>query len=307
MSIVYTKDLTKSFDGRAALEGIDLAVEKGSIYGIIGQSGAGKSTLIRCLSGLEKPTSGTLKVEGKIGMIFQHFNLFSHLTALGNVLFPNPDKAKALALLKMVGLEGKEHLYPAHLSGGEKQRVAIARALANDPDVLFCDEATSALDPDTTQTILALLTKLNEELGLTIVLITHEMEVIKSICHEVAILDGGTIVEKGRVADLFATPKHPTTVRFLASIQHEEPTHLSTGGEMLRLLFRQKSAQEPVISQLVRASNADINILLGGIDVLKEETVGTLIVEVTGSEEERQKAHDFLRTKGIQYEVIPCT
>ena len=302
MSIVETKDLSKSFGGKAAIKGINLKVEPGSIYGIIGLSGAGKSTLIRCLVGLEKPTSGSVEVHGDIGMIFQHFNLFSHLTALGNVCFPNPDEKRARELLKLVDLDGKEELYPAQMSGGEKQRVAIARAIANDPKVLFCDEATSALDPETTQNILSLLTELNVRLNLTIVLITHEMEVVKSICHEVAVLDDGQIVEQGKVADLFASPKHPTTRRFLETIQHE--THFSTNGELLRLLFRQESAGQPVISKIVRESNADINILLGGIDVLKEETIGTLLVELTGSEEERKKAHAVLQRLGVHYEVV---
>jgi len=302
MSAVKTKNLSKAFEGGLALSGVNLEIASGSIYGIIGFSGAGKSTLVRCLVGLEKPSSGSLQVEGKIGMIFQHFNLFSHLTALGNVLFVNDDIEKARGLLKLVGLEQKESLYPAQLSGGEKQRVAIARALANDPAVLFCDEATSALDPETTQNILSLLTELNNRLKLTIVLITHEMEVVKSICHEVAVLDGGQIVEQGRVADLFANPKHSTTRRFLETIHHE--THFATTGELLRLLFRSENARQPVISRIVRESNADINILLGGIDVLKEETIGTLLVELTGTKEEREKAHAILQAMGVQYEVV---
>ncbi|MCH9703538.1 MAG: ATP-binding cassette domain-containing protein, partial [Chlamydiae bacterium] len=287
---VKTKKLSKWYGSQKALQSIDLEVQAGSIYGIIGFSGAGKSTLLRCLVGLEEPTEGSVEVSGEIGMIFQHFNLFGHLTAVDNVLFANPDRKRAFELLKQVGLEGLEQLYPAQMSGGQKQRVAIARALANHPKVLFCDEATSALDPETTQSILELLLNLNQELGLTIVLITHEMEVVKSICHEVAVLDGGEVVEKGAVADLFATPKHPTTRRFLETIRHE--SQFETKGELLRLLFRQQTAGKPIISQLVRESNADINILLGGIDVLKEETIGTLLVEVTGSYEQRQKVHE---------------
>ena len=302
MSVLVTKNLTKRFGRSDALKGINLQVSSGSIYGIIGFSGAGKSTLVRLLVGLEEPTSGSVAVKGRIGMIFQHFNLFGHLTALGNVCFANNDKRRGKELLELVGLSGKEGLYPAQLSGGEKQRVAIARALANDPKILFCDEATSALDPQTTGTILNLLKKLNRELGLTIVLITHEMEVIKSICSEVAVLDGGKIVEQGRVADLFAAPKHPTTKRFLGTIQHE--THFETKGELLRLLFRQETASKPVISRVVREANVDINILLGGIDVLKEETIGTLLVELTGSIEERKKAHAIL--KELKVEVTQC-
>lgn len=309
MNLIEVKKLRKTFNSKLALVDISFEVAQGSIYGIIGQSGAGKSTLLRCLVDLEKPSSGSVSVKGKFGMIFQHFNLFSHLTALRNVEFPmsRPSREKALHLLDLVGLKDKRHLYPAHLSGGEKQRVAIARALADDPKILFCDEATSALDPESTQNILSLLTRLNRELNVTIVLITHEMDIIKSICTHVAVLDEGEIVEEGRVGDLFFDPKHPKTRRFLATIQHDEPSGVSTHGEMLRLHFRNESAKSPIISHLVKESNVDVNILLGGIDVLKEETIGTLIVELTGTLPEREKAHVFLKEKGIHYEVLPCT
>ncbi|MCP5469845.1 MAG: methionine ABC transporter ATP-binding protein [Chlamydiales bacterium] len=306
MSIVKIKRLAKRFGEAAALEEISLSIEKGEVFGIIGQSGAGKSTLLRLLVGLDTPTSGEIEVNGEIGMIFQHFNLFGHLTALGNVLFPmpTPDEKKALELLRLVGLEEKAHEYPARLSGGEKQRVAIARALANDPQLLICDEATSALDPDSTQNILDLLTDLNEKLGLTIVLITHEMDVVKAICTKLAVLDGGKIVDEGSVADLLAEPNHPTTERFLG---RNGLFQFSTEGELLRLFFRGGSAKNALITELVRASKADLNILRGGIDVLRNEVVGNLVVELTGEKSEREKVHALLKEKGIHFEVLPCT
>lgn len=304
MPIVQTKCLTKSFKGLEVLKGVSFEVRSGSIFGIIGSSGAGKSTLIRCLVGLEKPTSGTVRIEGTLGMIFQQFNLFSHLTALENVCFAMGDRDEAKRLLKLVGLEGKEQLYPAQMSGGQKQRVGIARALACKPKVLFCDEATSALDPETTQNILDLLNRLNEELGLTIILITHEMEVIRAICHEVAVLDHGEIVEVAPVADLFASPRHATTRRFVETIRHE--THFKPKGEMLRLLFRGESVKQAVISRIVRESGVDVNILLGGIDVFKKEKIGTLLVDITGSDEERKKARSILKEMQIECEVVSC-
>lgn len=311
-----------------ALRDISLEITKGEIFGIIGMSGAGKSTLIRCLTGLDRPTSGRVWVDGeeitlcakkdlcsarkKIGMIFQHFNLFSARTALKNVLYPleiagTPDKKRAEELLRLVGLGGKEHVYPSQLSGGEKQRVAIARALAANPAVLLCDEATSALDPRTTQTILDLLKELNRSLGLTILLITHQMEVIKQVCTQVAVLEHGEIVEEGSVEDLFAHPTHATTRRFLQSIAHDIPAHLfpkEKDRELLHLSFKGESAKEPIISQMVKRCNVDVNILLGAIDCLQRATVGNLIIELSGIGEERRKARAYLEDAGVRCERL---
>ncbi len=332
--VIQIEELTKTFPGPDdgppvfALKDISLEVPKGEIFGIIGMSGAGKSTLIRCLTAIDRPTSGKVWIEGeeitlctkkqlccarkKIGMIFQHFNLFSSRTALENVLFPleiagAADKERARELLHLVGLEGKENVYPSQLSGGEKQRVAIARALAANPSVLLCDEAPSALDPLTTQNILELIQELNRTLGLTILMITHQMEVIKQICTQVAVLEHGEIVEKGPVEELFAHPTHPTTKRFLQNITHDIPEHLlpkEKDKELVHLSFKGESAKEPIISQMIRHCDVDVNILLGGIDRLQTATVGNLIVELSGVGEERRKARAYWEKAGVRCEVV---
>lgn len=330
-TILHIKNLTKQFGQAFALKRINLEIKRGEIFGIIGMSGAGKSTLIRCLTLLEKPTEGKIFLRDeeitslsdkelrhfrkKIGMIFQHFNLFSSRNALENITYPleldnvsySARVERADELLDLVGLKGKEKNYPPELSGGEKQRVAIARALARFPDILFCDEATSALDPHSTQTTLELLLQLNRKLNLTIVLITHEMEVIKQICTRVAVLERGEIVELGKTADLFAAPKHPTTKRFLQNLAHTIPEHLlvkKENQELLRLSFTGKSASEPVISRLIREHAVEVNILLGGIDRLQSESIGNLVITLSGSAEERLKACQFLEKQGVIWEKI---
>jgi len=330
-SIIHIKNLSKKFERSYALKNVNFAVNSGEVFGIIGMSGAGKSTLIRCLTCLDKPTEGQIFLEGreltglsdkelrtarkKMGMIFQHFNLFSSRTALENVTYPlEIDRVtqverleRARELLALVGLEGKEGHYPAQLSGGEKQRVAIARALVRTPPILLCDEATSALDPHTTHSILELLSKLNEKLSLTIVLITHEMEVIKQICTHVAVLEQGEIVEQGRTAHLFTTPHHPTTKRFLQNLTHTIPDYFlpkTKDQDVLRLSFTGRSAHQPVISRLIREHNVEVNILLGGIDVLKKETIGNLVITLSGSEQERLKACQFLEKSGVLWEKV---
>lgn len=315
-----------------ALEGISLAVEKGDIFGIIGLSGAGKSTLIRCLCRLVTPSSGKVLFQGKdlaqmnkqdlrdfrknVGMIFQHFNLLSSRSAGGNIAYPleiahisKEEQEKRIdELLRLVGLKEKKDAYPSQLSGGEKQRVGIARALANHPEVLLCDEATSALDPKTTREILNLLKSINKKLGLTIILITHEMEVIKQICNKVAVIEKGAIVEEGLVADIFAEPKHETTKHFLQSSSHEIPEQffkeLSPNRKLLRLKFKGKVAGEPIISEIVRKFNVDANILLGWIDHLQTLTIGTLIIELTGDPEGIEKVLKYLPEKSVHFEVI---
>lgn len=331
MEMIKVENLSKRFQGAEALKGINLTIEKGEIFGIIGMSGAGKSTLIRCLACLEKPTEGEVFLKGEkisalsagelrkarknMGMIFQHFNLFSSRTALENCVYPleirgisAPERMeRGKELLDLVGLKGKGGCYPLQLSGGERQRVAIARALAGKPSVLLCDEATSSLDPRSTNAILDLLAQLNQKLGLTIVLITHEMEVIKQICSHLAVLEYGEIVEQGSTADLFATPRHPTTKRFLQSVTHSIPEHLlprKEGQELLRLTFTGKSAKEPVISRLIREHGVEVNILFGGIDVLKTGTVGSLVVTLAGTLSETERARQFLEKAGVHWELI---
>lgn len=315
-----------------ALRGISLTISKGDIFGIIGQSGAGKSTLIRCLATLVLPSEGRILIDGvdiaklekgplrafrkKIGMIFQHFNLLSSRTVAGNVAYPlevvgmpKEEQIKRVdELLGLVGLKDKEGMYPSQLSGGEKQRVGIARALATRPEVLLCDEATSALDPKTTREILDLLQNINKNMGVTIVLITHEMEVIKRICNRVAVMERGRIVEQGNVADVFADPVHPTTKYFLETATHAIPVEffkeLSPGRRLLRLRFTGKTAGEPIISQLLRKFDVDVNILLGWMDKLQSKIIGMLIVELSGTPEGIDKALKYLEENSVQVEVL---
>jgi D-methionine transport system ATP-binding protein len=327
---IQAKALRKSLQSNEILKGIDLTIEKGEIYGIIGMSGAGKSTLLRCLTCLDPPTSGSIEINGqewtrlnqkelrlarrKIGLIFQHFHLFSAKNVLLNVVFPlgiakvprerwlkHADK-----VLSLVDMRHKALHYPANLSGGEKQRVAIARALVAQPEILFCDEITSSLDPQSTQSILNLLAQINRELHVTIVLISHEMDVIKKICDRVAVLEEGRIVEEGRVAHLFANAQHETTRHFLQKLTHTLPSSLALNAHpsLYRLSFTAGSAQKPLISQMLRSYQVEVNILLGGIDVLKEQTVGKLVIELTGAEEERQKALAFLKTQDVLCEEL---
>jgi D-methionine transport system ATP-binding protein len=315
-----------------ALRDITLAIAKRDIYGIIGLSGAGKSTLIRCLAGLIKPSTGKVSFHNsdishlnggnlrffrlKIGMIFQHFNLLSSRTVAGNITYPleiagasKPEQNKRVdELLGLVGLSSKKDVYPSSLSGGEKQRVGIARALANHPEVLFCDEATSALDPRTTKEILDLLKTINKKLGVTIVLIAHDMEVIKRVCNKVAVMEAGKIVEEGSVSEVFAEPQHPTTKHFIQGSSHQIPEEFfkpaSPNRQLLRLKFKGTAASEPLISQIVKKYHVDANILLGWIDRLQTTTVGTLIVELTGVSEGITGALEYLAEKRVHYEVL---
>lgn len=315
-----------------ALQNISLSIEKGDVYGIIGMSGAGKSTLMRCLSTLIFPSSGQIifdknnlaqmtknelrSFRKNIGMIFQHFNLLSSRNIAGNISYPleilglseDEQNKRVDELLNLVGLKEKKFNYPSQLSGGEKQRVGIARALASHPKVLLCDEATSALDPKTTQEILNLLKKINRELGVTIVLITHEMEVIKQICNKVAVIEKGSIVEKGSVFQVFADPKHPTTKHFLQNSSHEIPAeffkNLSSTRKLVRLQFKGTSAGQPVIAELIRRFDVDANILMGWLDQIQSQTVGTLVIELTGSAENIQKTLSYLNEKFVNYELL---
>ncbi|GCD13303.1 methionine ABC transporter ATP-binding protein [Clostridium tagluense] len=299
-----------------ALKEINLHVEKGKIFGIIGYSGAGKSTLVRCINLLEKPTSGQVMVNNKeltklperelrksrkkIGMIFQHFNLMSSRNVFQNVAYPlkgnsytkEEKKQKVLSLLELVGLSDKILAYPSQLSGGQKQRVAIARALANDPQVLLCDEATSAIDPQTTASILKLLKEINEKLGLTIVIITHQMEVVKEICHEVAVMEAGQIVESGGIIDIFTNPKAEITKEFISTVFnydkiydflcHEE---FAEGETVAKISFVGQKTGQAFISKLSRKFKIDASILFGNIEIIQHIPIGNLIVKFSGAKE----------------------
>jgi len=305
--------------GRPALKDLSLNVPKGAIYGILGRSGAGKSTLIRCLNLLERPTAGRIIVDGcditrldnaglrahrlRTGMIFQHFNLLHARTVAQNIAVPleiaGVPKAQRQSrieeLLWLVGLSDKAHAYPSQLSGGQKQRVGIARALATGPDILLCDEATSALDPETTRSILALIADLNRELGLTIVLITHEMEVVRQVCDRVAVLHAGRVVESGSVADVFLDPQAPETRALLAETDdHPEPVGFT--GQVIRLTLRGEAVWQPVLTRIARETGTDFAILDGRIGRLKDLSFGQLTLGLTGGDV--TAAIDALRAHG---------
>lgn len=311
--------LHKSYavEGRAiaALHPLDLTIRAGEVFGIIGHSGAGKSTLIRLINRLEEPSGGHLLIDGeevtaldsdglrtlrrRIGMIFQHFNLLSSRTVAGNVAFPlelaGTTRAeidtRVAELLRTVGLEAHANKYPAQLSGGQKQRVGIARALATRPQILLCDEATSALDPQTTASVLQLLGKINRELGLTIVLITHEMDVIRRVCDRVAVLDAGQMVELGAVTDVFLHPKHATTRRFVSESEQVDENELhhdfaAVGGRIVRLTFLGNDTYDPLLGRIARETGVDYNILSGRIDRIKDTPYGQLVVALVGGDQE---------------------
>jgi len=341
--MIHIKDLTKVYHSDSgkvtALEKVNLHVKKGEIFGVIGLSGAGKSTLLRCINMLEKPTSGSIKIDGiemttlsphklkeqrkKIGMIFQHFNLLSSRNVWGNVAFPleiaGMDKktinTKVERLLDLVDLSDKARSFPSQLSGGQKQRVGIARALANDPKVLLCDEATSALDPQTTFSILELLKDINKKLGLTIVLITHEMNVIKQICHSVAVIEKSKVVEQGSLLEVFANPKTLTARNFLKSITISELPdglkeriktldHSYLEGKIVKIGFFGEVTAKPIISTLVKNFDVDANILYGNIDHIQETPYGTLVIELIGKNGGVSNAFKYLKDLGLSVEVI---
>lgn len=299
-----------------AVNDVSLSVAKGEIFGIIGFSGAGKSTLLRLVNLLERPTTGSIRVQGvdlasltqkelrklrrRIGMIFQNFNLFTSRTVAGNVAYPltlaggakKEVNARVAELLDFVGLSDKANDYPEQLSGGQKQRVGIARALATSPDILICDEATSALDPDTTADILRLLKKVNKELGITILLITHEMHVIQEICDRVAVMEGGEVIESGSVFDTFTNPQHPTTKRFIQSVQQDLPSDAllrewreKGGRKLYRVIFKGEVASDPVLSRLTQKFGVNFNIVYGSIRELQGKFFGNLLVSFDGEEQ----------------------
>jgi D-methionine transport system ATP-binding protein len=340
--MIELKNITKNFHQKnrvvSALSDVSLKVPQGKIFGVIGTSGAGKSTLIRCVNLLERPTSGEIIVDGKsllqlsnaqlaierrqIGMIFQHFNLLSSRTVFENVAFPlelvgasqDAIRTRVFELLELVGLGEKANDYPASLSGGQKQRVAIARTLANNPKVLLCDEATSALDPATTRSILNLLKDINRRLNITILLITHQMEVVKSICDEVAVISHGKLIEQGSVGEIFADPKHELTKEFIASslhldiprvyqerLQKQDAEGLSP---LLRLEMTGKSVNEPVISEVSRLFDTNFKIVSAQMDQAGDVNFGVMLIELSGKRENYEAAIEYFISKHIKTEII---
>ncbi|MDZ7322097.1 virulence-associated ABC transporter ATP-binding protein SfbB [Kosakonia sacchari] len=316
-----------------AVEDVTLRIAPGEIFGIVGTSGAGKSTLLRTLNALQRPSQGRVKINGvaisalegitlrkarqRIGMIFQHFNLMHTRTVAQNVAFSlkaagwerSKIAPRVAEILQLVGLSDKASRYPVQLSGGQKQRVGIARAIANHPDVLLCDEPTSALDLETSATILALLKQINEQLGITIVLITHEMNVIKSICDRVAVMSGGKVVEEDDVFDIFAHPQHPFTRQLVAhtlNLTLPERLQQHLPGQLLKILFIGDSAEQPVLSDAAVKFGVAVNILHGKIEYIGERALGILVVQLTSVENPAavSDAVDYIRNRTAQVEVI---
>ncbi|WP_418377387.1 methionine ABC transporter ATP-binding protein [Agathobaculum sp.] len=322
-----------------AVQDVSLSIGKGEIFGIIGFSGAGKSTLVRCINLLERPTSGSVTVDGKemtalsarelwqarkkIGMIFQHFNLMPSRTVFGNVAYPLRGSGlsgeqiadKVHRLLELVGIGDKAEAYPKQLSGGQKQRVAIARALANDPNVLLCDEATSALDPQTTKAILRLLKDLNEKLGITVVIITHEMAVVKEICDRVAVMEHGRVVEQGEVFNVFADPRQEITRSFIHTtsnlrkieelIEEDSPVvQLKPGELIVRLSYIQRNVSEPLISTVSRKFDITLNIIFSDIAIVQNAPIGGTVAIISGERAQITQAMQYLSEKNVGVEVI---
>lgn len=341
--MIKLEHVSKTFDTGAgnvdAVKDVNLEIEDGKIFGIIGFSGAGKSTLVRCINLLERPTTGSVvmddidlmsldekklrEIRKKIGMIFQHFNLMRSRTVYQNIAFPlkksgltkDEKHHKIIRLLDLVGLTDKINAYPSQLSGGQKQRVAIARALANDPKVLLCDEATSALDPQTTKSILSLLKKVNEELNLTIVLITHEMAVVKDICDRVAIMEDGVVVETGETLRVFCHPAQAITKSFIDTASNIGKIHelieadniltrINPGDKMVLLTYSGDNAGEPLISYLSKAFDVRANVIYGNIDFLKGKPLGKLVVTLSGETENMERAMEYIDSLGVEVEVI---
>ncbi len=328
MSVIEIKNLTKKFEVEGnsviALEDINLSIEKGDIYGIIGMSGAGKSTLVRSINYLEKPTEGSVLIDGVnlsglkerelrkmrsgIGMIFQGFNLLEQKNVLSNVCFPleligkskKEASIKARELLKLVKLEDKERAYPAQLSGGQKQRVAIARALATNPRILLCDEATSALDPQTTTAILKLLKEINKSMGITIVVITHQMSVITEICGKVAIIDSGKMVESGAVEDIFARPKSDAAKELISGKDiRYTPVKQLNAHETIRIVFRDNSAYEPVLANAILKLGYPINILKADTQNIGGKAVGEMILGLPDNDKSAGEIIDYFTESGL--------
>lgn len=336
---IHVEDLKKSFHKLQVLRGISTDIYEGEVVVIIGPSGSGKSTFLRCLNHLEQIDSGKVVVDDvdifdrktninttreKIGMVFQHFNLFNNMNVLRNLMLAPVDlkkatkeqaRAKALEMLERVGLADKAENFPSQLSGGQKQRAAIARALANDPKILLCDEATSALDPQTTKSILNLLKKLNESLGITIVVITHEMAVVKEICSRVAVMDHGRVVEEGEVFSVFAAPKEKLTRDFIKTTsnlqkieelvaEHSPVTALKPGERIVRLSYVEKNASEPLISTVTQKFGVILNIIFADVEIVQNAPIGGTVAIISGESGQIDAALAYLREKNVGVEVI---
>ena len=341
--MITLKDVGVAFKGTQgtinAVEKVNLSIDKGDVYGIVGYSGAGKSTLVRTINLLQRPTKGSVWVNGqnmlalspkelrnarkKVGMIFQHFNLMDSRTVAGNIAYPlrksglskTAIKEKVVELLDLVGLSDKYDAFPSQLSGGQKQRVAIARSLANDPDVLLCDEATSALDPKTTLSILELLKELNKRLALTIVIITHEMQVVKEICNKVAVMENGHVVENGDVVSIFTQPKELITKEFINTATHidqaldkilSHPTllNLQENDTLANISYVGTNTSEPLISHLSSRFHIATNILYGNVEILQGIPVGNLLVVLSGDPIQKQKAFAYLESKDVSIDTL---
>jgi D-methionine transport system ATP-binding protein len=328
--VIRIKNLSKIFDSQGmkvtALDNLSLDIHNGDIYGVIGMSGAGKSTLVRCINALEKPTSGTVIFDGKdlmkqkprelnrtrrsMSMIFQQFNLLEQRTVINNICFPlevagasrRAAKNKVKELLELVGLADKEKNYPSQLSGGQKQRVAIARALATDPKVLLCDEATSALDPTTTGAILSLLKDIHARLGITIVIITHEMSVIEKICSHVAVLENGGIAEAGSVEEIFTRPKSAAARKLVYPDEGKQGKHI--GERCARIVFDGSSSYEPVFSNMILDCKASVNIMFANMKDIEGKALGHMIVQLPEDYLQAEKIIGYLRSKGIEVEEV---
>ena len=334
-----SKDFGKEQQQVHALRDVSLSIDKAEIFGIIGFSGAGKSTLLRCINLLERPTRGTVTVDGKeltalsarelrrtrkkIGMIFQHFNLMPSRTVAGNVAYPlrgsglgkKETEDRVIDLLELVGIKDKANAYPSQLSGGQKQRVAIARALANEPNVLLCDEATSALDPQTTKSILRLLKHLNEKLGITIVMITHEMAVVREICHRVAVMEHGRVVEQGEVFHVFSKPEQGITKNFIQTTsnlrkieellsENSPVVQLQPGELIVRLSYLQRNVSEPLISTVSQKFGLSLNIIFADISIVEDAPIGGTVAIISGERERIEEAMKYLIEKNVGLEVI---
>ena len=342
--MIELTNIVKEYQGTGgafrAVDDVTLTIQTGEVFGIIGYSGAGKSTLVRCINLLERPTSGTVRVDGRdvtaltgaelrrerqsIGIIFQHFNLFPSRTVAQNVAFPlaklglsrEEIDARVTELLALVELSDKTAADPEQLSGGQKQRVAIARALATNPRVLLCDEATSALDPQTTHSILALLKRLNRELGLTIVVITHQMNVVKEICDHVAVMESGRVIESGDVFSVFSTPQHDLTREFIASTSSLTRVHelvaedspvvaLKPGEVLVRLNYLTRDINEPIISSISRTFDIDVNIIFADVEIVNGSPIGGTVAKLSGPRPKIDAALDYLPdNENVRVEVI---
>ena len=336
--MIELKNITVDFDGLKAVDDVSLTIEEQDAYGIVGFSGAGKSTLVRTINLLQRPTSGEVLINGenildlskrdlrekrkKIGMIFQHFNLLNNLTVLDNVIFPikrdrslskEEKREKALDLLETVGIRDKADSYPSELSGGQQQRCAIARSLASDPEILLCDEATSALDPKTTKQILRLIKELNKKLRLTVVIITHQMEVVKDLCNKCAVMQDGKVVEAGSTLEIFSHPKDPLTKEFVETSTNVSETIeevkqnigiLKENELLVKLNYVGESTTEPLINDLYQKFGIKTNVLGGNIEFITGVPVGNLIVSLSGDRENLGKIGDYLEERNISVELL---